>query len=213
MEASGTSSAARPARRTQSERRAETRRRLLDSTIEILIESGYAATTMRDIAAAAGVSAQTVFGQGGKAALLLACVDRAVVGDDEAVPLARRAAFVRLAEAPGRADKLAALRELARDFAPRVVPMIRVFADAAAGNPEIARAWTEYERRRRQDVGVLVGALAPWLREGLDAARAADIYWATFSHVPADSLMRRLGWSADEYAEFVADAAERLLLA
>jgi hypothetical protein len=42
---------------------------------------------MKDIAAEAGVSVQTVFSQGGKAALLLACVDRAVVGDDEEVPL------------------------------------------------------------------------------------------------------------------------------
>jgi len=43
-------------RRTQSERRAETRRRLLDATVESLIEVGYAGTTIRAVAERAGVS-------------------------------------------------------------------------------------------------------------------------------------------------------------
>jgi AcrR family transcriptional regulator len=45
-----------PARRTQSERRAATRRRLLDATIESLIEDGYAGTTIRRVTERAGVS-------------------------------------------------------------------------------------------------------------------------------------------------------------
>jgi AcrR family transcriptional regulator len=44
------------ARRTQSERRAETRRRLLDATVESLLEAGYAATTTRRVTELAGVS-------------------------------------------------------------------------------------------------------------------------------------------------------------
>jgi len=43
-------------RRSQSERRAETRGRLLDATIESLIEAGYAATTIRAVTERAGVS-------------------------------------------------------------------------------------------------------------------------------------------------------------
>ncbi len=43
-------------RRSQSERRADTRGRLLDATIESLIEVGYAATTIRAVAERAGVS-------------------------------------------------------------------------------------------------------------------------------------------------------------
>ncbi|HYH60679.1 MAG TPA: TetR/AcrR family transcriptional regulator [Solirubrobacterales bacterium] len=48
--------AATPRRRTQAERRAETRARLLDATIESLIEDGYAGTTIRHVAERAGVS-------------------------------------------------------------------------------------------------------------------------------------------------------------
>jgi AcrR family transcriptional regulator len=43
-------------RRTQSERSADTRARLLDATIESLIEAGYAATTVRAVTEKAGVS-------------------------------------------------------------------------------------------------------------------------------------------------------------
>ena len=43
-------------RRTQSERSAETRGRLLDATIESLIEVGYAGTTIRHVTELAGVS-------------------------------------------------------------------------------------------------------------------------------------------------------------
>jgi AcrR family transcriptional regulator len=49
-------SARAPARRTQSERRAETRGRLLDATIESLLDVGYAGTTIRRVTELAGVS-------------------------------------------------------------------------------------------------------------------------------------------------------------
>jgi AcrR family transcriptional regulator len=49
-------SAAAPVRRSQSERRAETRGRLLDATIESLIDVGYAGTTIRRVTELAGVS-------------------------------------------------------------------------------------------------------------------------------------------------------------
>lgn len=46
----------RRARRTQTERRAETNGRLLDATLECLIEKGYAGTTTTEIESRAGVS-------------------------------------------------------------------------------------------------------------------------------------------------------------
>ena len=53
---SAASRSAAPPRRTQSERSAETRGRLLDATIESLIEVGYAGTTIRRVTELAGVS-------------------------------------------------------------------------------------------------------------------------------------------------------------
>src|SRR4051795_4121319 len=108
-----------PLRAEQAQR---TRAAVLDAATRCFLDEGYAATTMKDVAAEAGVSVQTVFGQGSKAALLLACVDRAVVGDDEAVPLARRELFVRFVEASDRAAKLDAAREISRHYVPPTMP-------------------------------------------------------------------------------------------
>jgi AcrR family transcriptional regulator len=189
-----------------------TRAAVLEAAARCFLDRGYAATTMRDVADAAGVSVQTVFGQGSKAALLLGCVDRAVVGDDDAVALAEREPFLRFVEAPDRAGKLAALGDLARRYIPRANPMGVVFAAAAAGDPEIAEAWEEYERRRRADTRVLVASLEPWLRDGLDVEAATDILWGAFSDATIDALVRRRGWTLDRYVDFFVDAVERLLL-
>lgn len=56
MEASPKDPARPVSRRTQEERRALTRRRLLDATIDSLIEVGYAGTTIRRVSELAGVS-------------------------------------------------------------------------------------------------------------------------------------------------------------
>src|SRR3954468_11371258 len=105
-----------------------TRTAVLEAAGRCFLEKGYAATTMKDVAAQAGVSVQTVFGQGSKASLLLACVDRAVVGDDEESPLAQREVFRRFVEAPDRPAKLAAAREMVLRYVPLTVPMLQVFA-------------------------------------------------------------------------------------
>lgn len=190
-----------------------TRVTVLEAAGRCFLDRGYAATTMREIATAAGVSVQTVFAQGSKSALLLGCVDRAVVGDDDESPLADRELFVRFVTAADLEDKLDALRALAHRHGPLSLPMIWVFADAAAGDAELAVAWKDYEKRRRQDLGVLVEALEPWLRPGLDVERATDLFWAFFSHAPARNMLQDLGWTADEYADTLVDAVRRLLLA
>jgi AcrR family transcriptional regulator len=50
-----------PVRRTQAERREATRRKLLDATIEALVEQGYARLTTVDVAKRAGVSQGALF--------------------------------------------------------------------------------------------------------------------------------------------------------
>jgi AcrR family transcriptional regulator len=58
----------------------QTRSRVLAIAGERFAADGYARTSLAKIAAAAGVSAQTVHGQGPKAALLIAAIDYAAVG-------------------------------------------------------------------------------------------------------------------------------------
>lgn len=48
---------------------------------------------MQAIASESGVAVETVYAQGSKAALLLACVDRTLAGDDSDLPLIERPSF------------------------------------------------------------------------------------------------------------------------
>lgn len=198
-----------PLREEQAQR---TRTAVVDAAERCFLEHGYAATTMKDIAAAAGVSVQTVFAQGTKASLLLHCVDRSVRGDDEDVPLLAREDFVRLLGEGSRDVKLDALRSIVLRSSRRAAPMALVFRAAAGADPEIAEAYVEYGQRRYQDVQAVVGAFAPWLRPELGLDRAADVMWAMFSHEADDALLRDRGWSAEAHADWLVDAFERLLL-
>lgn len=196
----------------RAEQARRTRGAVLDAAERCFAEHGYAATTMKDVAAEAGVAVQTVFSQGSKASLLLASVDRAVVGDDEDVALLAREPFVRLRESQDLATKLEGWREIALAYSGRVVPAMKVFADAAGSDPEIGAAYEEYERRRFEDMRALLGTFEPWLREGLDVDGATDVLWGLFGHVAGDNLMRVRGWTVEQYADFLVDAVERLLL-
>lgn len=73
-----------PPRRYQSELRRQqaeqTRQRIVAAAAELFAADGYARTTLAKIAAAAGVSTETVAAHGPKAALMVAAVEYATVG-------------------------------------------------------------------------------------------------------------------------------------
>src|SRR6478752_8980822 len=72
-------------------RTAETRRRILEAAHAQFVQNGYAKTSVGGIAAAAGVSRETVYHVvGGKQAVLKACWDVMVVGDHADIPVADR---------------------------------------------------------------------------------------------------------------------------
>src|SRR5438309_1063179 len=77
-----------PLRQSQAE---STRVAIIEAGARLFIAHGYVSTSMDEIAAAAGVSRATVFTSvGGKAAILKAAYDIAIVGDDEPVALPQR---------------------------------------------------------------------------------------------------------------------------
>jgi AcrR family transcriptional regulator len=82
----------------------QTRVAILDAARVQFLERGYAATTIGDIAAAVGVSVETVYKAfGNKAGLLKAMFDVAIVGDDAPIPFQERDVVARIrAERDGR---------------------------------------------------------------------------------------------------------------
>ena len=70
-----------PRRRTQADRRADTRRRLLDAAVEALVEVGYVATTTTAVCARAGVSQGALFKHFDTKAALIAATAEHLLAD------------------------------------------------------------------------------------------------------------------------------------
>ncbi|KAA8883811.1 TetR/AcrR family transcriptional regulator [Nocardia colli] len=124
-------------------RKAETEQKILDAAVRLFLTDGYVATTLADVAAAAGVGARTVYLRfGTKADLLNRAIDVAIVGDTAEVGVAHRDWHVRAATAPTLEERIRAYAEGARGLMERAAPLIAVAVQAEASEPLIAAAAT-----------------------------------------------------------------------
>lgn len=212
MSAGGARGYDSPLRREQAR---QTRRRVLDAAYRLLVEQGYAATTMNAVAAAAGVSAQTVYTAfGSKAALVKQVYDVTLVGDDEDVPFAQRPE-VRAAYAETDPRRFLALYAgLGRMLLERLGPLLTVLL-GARGDPDLEAFVRTVDGERLVGTGFVVARLRELgaLRPGLDPDRARDLIWTLNSAEVWSLLVRGRGWSLDEYEAYVARAMADAVLA
>jgi AcrR family transcriptional regulator len=173
----------------------------------LFAERGWAATGVRDVAAAAEVSVETVYATlGGKVALLTAAIDGAVVGDDEPVPLAERPAFLAMAEGAFGA-RTAAAAALVTDIHVRTTGLQLALREGAAGEPVLAQVLRTQEENRRASTGL---GMAMVLRRPIDD-RERDLFWAQTCPEVYDALVNRSGWTPQQYASWVVSLIERLV--
>ena len=191
-----------------------TRHRVVGAARDLFLTNGYAGTTVRQIAAAAGVSEQTVYGRiGNKAAILKAVYDVMLAGDDEPIPMAERPEFQRMRDAPDAGSLLAAYAQLATQISARLRPVLELVHGARAVEPDLdLLARTGAAERRigaRMFAQNFVGR--GFARPGLDADTAAELVWVLNS--PEVYLLRvREGQeSDDEYERWLATALKLCL--
>src|SRR4051812_3313727 len=104
-----------------------TRTKVLAAARDAFLTSGYAGTTIRAVAEAAGVSQETVYKRfGNKARLLKDVYDVAMAGDEEPVPVADRPEARALRAATDPAGAAAAYGRLARALTERAGPVMRI---------------------------------------------------------------------------------------
>ena len=194
-----------------------TRSAVLAAARELLIAQGYGATTVEQIAQAAGVSKPTVFSAvGNKQMVLRAVRDTAIAGDDEPVPVARRPATDRIRAEP---DQHRAVQLLARhltDVASRYAQINEVLHAAAdGGEKDLRELWETEEDQRltgaRFWVEVLTGK-GP-LRPGLSQGDAVDVMWLLMSPDNYYRLVHRRRWTRQQYQRWLAASITRLLFA
>lgn len=192
----------------------ETRRRVLDAARTSFLDHGFAGTTIRSVAADAGVSQETIYKSfGGKAALLKAVYDTALVGDDEAVPLAQRPEAIAVRNAADASESLTAYARLAGVIAGRVDPLLRVVLGARDADPGLSEFARTIDRERRVGSATWVERwhASGWLRDDLNADRAADVLWVLNAN-EVRWLLQDQGWTPDEITTWLGQTFRAALL-
>lgn len=209
----------KPRRRYDSTRRQEqareNRRAILEAAHRMFLEQGYAVTTVGAIAAAAGVSVETVYKAfGNKPGLVKAVVDVAIVGDDEPVPMLQRDRVRRMEGEPDPRRKLAMYGEHLADSTPRRVPVELLVRAAAASDAGAAEVWDELEAERLNGMMFFARHLdeGGHLRPGVSVEEARDVLWTYNSAEVYELLVMRRGWTPERYGRWVAGALAAALL-
>ncbi len=173
----------------------DTRARIAAAARQAFVERGWAGTTVRDVAAAAGVSVPTVYAvYGNKKGLATALMDAADLAADP-----RRVTAELAAAEDDPARQLAISVGFDRRLYERSGDLLRTLREAAAGEPELAAL--AHEGVRRGDHARLT-VIASWppgtLRAGVDPQGAVDRYAAVCTLDAWTDLTGPRGWSPDE---------------
>ena len=185
-----------PTRRYRSalrEGQAERTRALIQQAARTrFLEAGWAGTSVRSVAAEAGVSEATVYAvYGSKAGLAVSLVDSA----DSRADVQR--VLSELAKASGNpAGQLAALVGLDRRLFEHGGDLLRGIVEGRRHEPDLAAAYAE-GRGRGEDARRRVFTSWPasaW-REGMTPRRALDVYAVLCSFETYDIAVRERGWS------------------
>ena len=192
-----------------------TRQRILGAARALMLERGYRATTISEIARRAGVHLDTVYELvGRKPVLLRELIEQSISGTDQAV-VAEEREYVRAIQAePDPARKLTLYAHAIREVQARMALLFLALRDAATTEPDAYEVWRQISDRRAANMRKLVRDLrqADGLRQGLSVADAADIIWATNSPELYVLLTAERNWTADHYENWLAETWCRLLL-
>jgi AcrR family transcriptional regulator len=132
---------------------ARTRAAVVEQAHALFAERGWSGTTIKDVAADAGVSPKTVEALfGTKAALLGAAVDFAIRGDVGETPVIERESGRRVQDAPDAAAMLELHAAHLRLITPRSARIVSVVEHAAPADRAVEDLWQRITGNRR--VGV-----------------------------------------------------------
>ncbi|MDQ3734166.1 MAG: TetR/AcrR family transcriptional regulator, partial [Actinomycetota bacterium] len=158
----------------------QTRSGILGAARRLFTKQGYAATTVAQIAAEAGVAVDTVYAAvGAKSVIFRLLLETAFSGTDDVIPAEERDYVQRMKAQTRARDKLETYAAAVRAIAERLGPLHLVLRDAAAQAPELARMREEIASRRAKNMRLLAQDLIATgdLRPDLDVGEIADVVW------------------------------------
>lgn len=202
----------------RAERARATRDQIVETALGLLLDGGYAAMTVASLAAAAGVSPQTVYNSvGGKPAVVKAVYDRLLAGDAEELAMSDRPEFDALFSARDRAEFAHAYAGWCRVIGQRVAPLLGALLAHGTDAP-LADFVATIERERYAGAAHALEGMRERLgvpdrvRGAKGFTRLVDAVWALNAPDAYDRLVRRSGWTPAEYEEWLAGQLAVLLV-
>jgi AcrR family transcriptional regulator len=188
--------------RLRADQAQQTRRRVLESALQLFVDRGYAGTTVAAVADHAGVSPETIYlSLGGKRGLLEGVMD--ITGPHGSVAEDDKWWHI-VAQLPGASERLDKMVEYSCRILARTRPIhtiIRGAADkeafaAALGRRLLQERLNTQTERIRNDLG-------EELRPGLSVDQAGERYCALASPELYQLLTVEFAWTANQHQEWL----------
>src|SRR6478736_10401925 len=186
------------------DRAMRTRANILKVAEELFLRNGYAATTVAAVAAAAGVSVETIYKAFRGKPGLIGAIQRSALAGTGAVPAADRSDEISALDLPPR-TVLRHWATLTKEVMPRVAPIVLLVRAAAATDPDMGRLLAEINDERRQRMHHNASRLikAGPLRAAITLERARDVMFTYTAPEIYEILVLHQQWSMDHYADFI----------
>jgi AcrR family transcriptional regulator len=196
--------------------RARARRRAVVAAAEALFErDGFRSTTIAAVAERAGVSAESIYkGFGTKAALAKAVFDFVIAGDDEPLPVWRRAEADAIRAEPDVRRKLLLYTRGLAERQQRSAKVQILIRDGGHTDQTLAALWQQLLAERLTGMTMLGRHLieSDQLREGIELDEVRDVLWTYTAVELYELLVVERGWPLDRYADWIAQATTAALV-
>ena len=194
----------------------QTRRQIVAVAGRLFADQGFAATTVGQIAAEAGVSRKTVFTSvGNKVALLKLAYDYALAGDDEPVPMIDREGLQAVIAEPDPYEQMRLFADLVAGMGERISSLWLALRGAAEMDSDARALYSRWEEERLDNmrtgpVPVLVAKGV--LRADVTPEEAAAIFWVLVDPALYHRLVVQAGWSEKRFGAWMHEQFIRLLV-
>lgn len=185
----------------------QTRLRILEAAHDLFVRDGYGRTTIAGIAAAAGVSVETVYAAFRNKPTVLRQVWFAHFrGDEGELTLYDRPEMQAILAEPDLGKRIVQHAAFVTANNHRMAPLLQALLGAAASEPDAARMLAEWDTRRLDVAAKYARAAAATGQLAISQEECRDILYATMDGTLWQRLVAERGWSDDRYAQWLATA-------
>jgi len=191
----------------------ETRSAIVRTARDLFLEQGYGRTTIADIARAAGVSVETIYGSfGNKAALLHKAWDITVGGDDEDIVFHERPEVMAIRSEPDLAKRFMLHAAFSTKTAQRIAPFQLMVQSAADSEPAAADMLEEMGRQRLAGLTVMASEAAKTGQLAVSKEECRDLVWSMTDGMLWHRLVNERGWTNERFADWLGRMWAHLLV-